>query len=106
MEIIIEKDLFDIANRINKISKNYCLVFDTTSCKYFVCNKNINSIEFSLPYNCLDKRSIDYVLQMKSKNNFEILEDIEKHNQKVFDKNKDIIKQNAIQSAEKILRRS
>lgn len=106
MKIIIKKDVFDISNRIKKINKNFEIIFDTVSNKYYVCDKFLHNIIFTLPSKNLTPNVVDYVLKMQSKDNAQILKDIDEHNEKVFNTNKEKIKQSAIQSAEKILRRS
>ena len=104
MKITIKSDVFNISKRIKNISKNYSIVFNTKTNKYFVCEGNLTI--FTIPYTGLDERTIKFVLERNSKNNDEILKEMETYNEKVFDSNKQKIKQSAIESAEKIMRRS
>ena len=106
MKIKIKNDVFDVTNRIKKLNNNYIIMFDTVGNKYYVCDQFLHNIVFTLPDTSLTPSAIDYVLQMQSKSNAQILEEIDVHNKKVFDTNKQKIKDSAIQSAEKILRRS
>lgn len=100
----INSDIFNISKRVQKIYKNTQIYYDFNTKKYFLCEKE--NIIFTLPFNQLDNRVLNFLRERKAKTNQEILDEIEKYNQKIFQENKEKIKQSAIDCAEKNLRRS
>ena len=70
------------------------------SLKFFVMTK------LCLPYESLDKRAIDYLMERVEKSNFEILEEVEKHNKRIEKNNLEKVVNSSMSVAEKILRRS
>lgn len=75
-------DVYDIAKRIKEIDRSYYIVFNTSKEKFEVhCSQQIGSSYcLTLPYPCLDERTLKYVLKTKSANIDEILEKIENDN--------------------------
>lgn len=100
----INSDIFNISKRVQKIYKNTQIYYDFVTKKYFLCENE--NIIFTLPFNQLDNRVLNFLEERKAKSNQEILNEIEKHNEKIFQQNKEKIKKSAIDCAEKNLRRS
>lgn len=82
MKIKIFCDVYNISNRLKYIDKDYFVVYDTSKNKFEIHNKNQvgSSYCLTLPYSCLDERTIDYVLQTKSENIERILQTIDNEN--------------------------
>ena len=85
MLIKIKKDLFNICKRIKNIDNGYALFFNTRTKKYEVHNFNQlhGSYCSTLPFNKLDSRAIDYLLETQNKNAKKLFEMIEKNNNKL-----------------------
>lgn len=103
--IEVKTDIFNISKRINKIINNSQICYDLCNKKYLLINKITQKIIFSLPYDVLDERSVDYVLERTRKTNDDILSEMNKYNKQLFEENKNRIKESAINCAEKVLRR-
>ncbi len=84
-EIIIENDVFNIANRLKNVDENYYILFNQKSKKFQVHNsaQGKNSFCLSLPYLTLDARAIEYVLKTHVRNFNKIVLEIEKNNSKI-----------------------
>lgn len=81
MKIIIENDVFDIANRLKEIDETYYILYDKIKCRYEVWSKDIvNILCFVVPYNTLDARTIMYAQKTNSNNAQKLFEEIEKNN--------------------------
>ena len=104
MKIKIEKDLFNISKRITKINRDYYIVFDKVKNVFQIYEKN--NLLLTLPFKTLDERALKFIYERIRKSNFEILEEIEKHNQKLDKYNQEKVITKSIECAEKILRRS
>lgn len=103
MTIKIKNDIFNISNRIKKINKNYNLFFNkSTDCYEIWDNKNF--LICTLPFKNLDCRNLDYLRMQLSKNNKEILDDIENFNSIKQKEINEEIKEKALSRAENILR--
>ncbi len=91
MKILIKHDVFNIANRIKQINKNYFIVFNKQTNKFEVHNKTLkNTLCLVLPFKQLDVRTLTYVL--KSEKIDEQFLEIEKNNKKIENSNSNKIK--------------
>jgi len=61
----IKKDVFNIANRLKEINKNYIVYFNTDSNKYELHHKK-HGFCISFPFDELDCRCIDYTLSTRA----------------------------------------
>lgn len=85
---IIKNDIFNIANRLKSIDKNYFVVFNFSRNKFEVHYKRAkNTYELTVPYDALDARTIDFVLKTRIQNKQKIFEEIENSNKKLEQKN-------------------
>ncbi len=82
MLIEITSDVYDIANRIKYIDRNYYIVYNTERNNFEIhCHGQTDgSYCLTLPYNSLDERSLNYVYKTESKNIDKILEEIKNDN--------------------------
>ena len=81
MRIKITNDLFDIAERIKVLNKDYEIYFDTEKQKYtlFAGNK----LQLTIPYDNLDERTIYYAYHTRTDNYLELEKEAEKYNAKL-----------------------
>lgn len=80
--IEITNDLFDIAWRLRSVNNSYRLYYNTQKCRYEVRNSNTNALEFVVPYDELDARTVEYARYTSVQNAELIFSDIEKNNKK------------------------
>lgn len=80
--ILITNDLFDIASRLRSVNSSYRLYYNTQKSRYEVRNSNTNALEFVVPYDELDARTVDYARYTSVQNAEQLFSDIEKHNAK------------------------
>lgn len=78
MKIPIRKDLYDIADRLKEINKNYDLVFNTDNQKFEVEVKGKTQVV--IPFENLDERTLRHVYYTRSENVFNLLDDLEREN--------------------------
>lgn len=102
MKIQIENDVYEIANRIKDIDRDYYLIYDTSKQKFEVHNKSQfgSSYCLTLPYNELDERTLLYVRKTQSANIEEILHDLENDNNILESANKTSAFSNILDSIE------
>ena len=82
MRIKINRDVFNIVNRLKQINKNYFVMFNVKTKKFEIHNKAYNNtLCLTLPYPRLDARAINYVI--KSEQVEETLKEIEVNNKKL-----------------------
>lgn len=92
MLIKIEKDLFNIAQRIKNIDIGYFICFNTKNKKFEVHNKNQARGTYSatIPFNKLDSRAIDYLNETHVRNYKQIFKAIDENNKKLDQKIKEV----------------
>ena len=85
MKIKLISDVYNISKRVKEIDKDYYIVYDTSNNKFEVHNSNQvgSSYCLTLPFNCLDERTLNYVHKTKSTNLEDILQKIENDNNKL-----------------------
>ena len=83
MKIEISQDMYNISKRIKNIDRNYYIVYNTSSGKFEVHSSNQmgNSYCLTVPYDCLDERTLNHVRKTQIANLFDILEQIENDNE-------------------------
>ena len=85
---IVKNDLFNISRRIKQIDKNYFLMFNFKTKKFEVHYKrNKNTLEIILPFNVLDKRTLDLVRKTRVENREKLIEEMDKNNKELELKN-------------------
>lgn len=104
MKIIVKNDIYNISKRIKYINRDYYIVYNNIEKKFQIFDKQ--GVVITLPYKNLDIRGINFLVERLKKSNFEILEEVEKHNQKIDEEARRKTIEQSIDCAEKILRRS
>ena len=81
--IEITNDLFDIASRLRAINDDYRLYYNAQKRRYEVHSAKRQRLQFIVPYDELDARTVEYARYSRVENAKRIFEDIEKHNSKL-----------------------
>lgn len=83
MKIKIENDVYDIANRIKQLDRNYEIYFNTSKNQYEVHNtaQIDGTYCLSVPYSILDERTLKLTRETTSANMDLILNQINNNNQ-------------------------
>ena len=81
--ILITNDLFDIASRLRSVNDSYRLYYNTQKCRYEVRNFATDALEFVVPYDELDARTVEYARYTNVQNASALLEEIERNNEKL-----------------------
>lgn len=84
--LIIEGDAFFINERLKEIDKSYYIVFNTSRNLYEVhsSEQKGNSYAFTVPFDCLDERTLLFARKTRVENQDKIIEEIEKDNEKTY----------------------
>jgi len=79
---IILSDVYNIAKRLKEIDQNYFVVYNTSKYKYEVHNSRQigDSYCLTVPFDCLDARTIVLVQQSRIKNISEMVEKMDFEN--------------------------
>ena len=80
--IEITNDLFDIAWQLRSVNDSYRLFYNTQKRRYEVHNSNTSALEFVVPYDELDARTVEYARYTSVSNAEQIFSDIERNNAK------------------------
>ena len=81
--IEITNDLFDIAWRLRSVCDSYRLYYNTQKCRYEVRNCDTFALEFVVPYDELDARTVEYARYTSVCNANALFEEIERNNAQV-----------------------
>jgi len=81
----INRDLFNIVKRLKAIDKKYFVVFNHKFKRFEIHNASqfSNTLSLVCPYPKLDIRVLDLVIKTRVERGAELLDKIEKHNQKL-----------------------
>lgn len=103
-KILVTNDLFDIAWRLTAVKDSYLLYYNRESNRYEVHDgaKLGNTLEFVVPYDSLDARTVDYTRYSRVENAKAIFADIERHNAEL---QKEQLKQSTELIADSIIQR-
>ena len=80
---LITDDLFDIANRLKSVKDSYVLYYDTAKGRFEVHDGVKHSLEFVVPYEELDARTVEYARRSNVRRAKQIFEEIEAHNRRL-----------------------
>ena len=82
---LIEHDLYGIAERITAIESGYFIVYDSRSGKYEVhsADNKGSTYCFTVPYDELDARTLDYCKRTLVANTDKLLRDLDESNKKL-----------------------
>ena len=106
MLIKLNQDVYNITKRVKEIDKDYYIVYNTSKNKFEVHNsKQIGSAYcLTLPYDCLDERSLNYVYKTRSENIEKIMYEIENLNNSLESAEKTSALTNAFEAIERNLK--
>jgi hypothetical protein len=84
-QMIISSDTFYISERLKEIDESYFLIFNFDKNKFEVHSscQGVQTYCFTVPYNVLDERTIDYALKTRAQNLDEIISQIDKENEEL-----------------------
>lgn len=85
----IQSDVYFICQRLKNIDPSYEVYYNWQN-KCFEVHSNAqtkNSYCFKVPYDVLDARTLDYAVKTRRENRDKLIEEIEKSNQKLYEKN-------------------
>ncbi len=104
---MITNDVFDIAKRIKEIDQDYFVVYDKKLCRFEVHNKRQkpDTLSLVLPYDRLDCRAIDKVLSTRTQYVAKLLEQIDKQNEQLHEKQIKQLADKRIEECHEFLRR-
>jgi len=83
--MLIKNDVFDIASRLKEIDNSYYIIFNPEKKRFEVHSSEIgkSSLCFVVPFDRLDKRTIDYALKTRVQNIKKLEKEIEENNKKI-----------------------
>ena len=87
--VIIKCDCWFIAQRLKEIDSSYYIVFNLSNQKYEVHSylQAKNSYCFTLPFNELDERTLNFALKTRRENQDQLIKEIEENNRVIYEKN-------------------
>ena len=80
---LITDDLFDIATRLKGVKDSYELYYNTERCRYEVHDSQRRCLEFVVPYDELDVRTVEYARYSRVENAKSIFDEVEQHNKRL-----------------------
>ena len=81
--ILVTNDLFDIAWRLHAINDDYRVYYNVAKSRYEVHSHKKKTLEFVVPYDRLDARTVEYARYSRVENAERIFAEIDKHNAKL-----------------------
>ena len=80
---LIENDLFDIASRLRSVNDSYILYYNTEKERYEVHDRVRHCLQFVVPFDELDARTVEYARYSRVENAHKIFAEVEYHNKKL-----------------------
>ena len=84
--IEITNDLYDIALRLRSINDSYRVYYNVQKGRYEVWNADAHRMEFIVPYDQLDARTVEYARYTGVQNADALIAEIERNNEQVEQK--------------------
>ena len=81
--ILVTNDLFDIAWRLRAVNDDYRLYYNVAKNRYEVHSFAKKTLEFVVPYDQLDARTVEYARYSRVENAERIFAEIDEHNAKL-----------------------
>ena len=103
---LIKKDLFGIVNRIKSLNSNYYVFYNSNKKCYELYYKNGFNYNLELTFSSSCLTVLDYIKVCNSRicNAKKIIKQIEEDNQKLQDKNNELLKDELISKTKTLLR--
>ena len=80
---LITDDLFDIANRLRSVKDSYVVYYNTENGRYEVHDSVKGCLEFVVPYDELDARTVEYARYSGVNRAKQIFAEVEEHNMRL-----------------------
>ena len=80
---LITNDLFDIASRLRSVKDSYILYYNLEKGRYEVHDSDKKTLEFVVPYDELDARTVEYARYSRVENAKQIFAEVEEHNRQL-----------------------
>ena len=95
---LITDDLYDVAARLKSVNDDYALYYNTERERYEVHNRHSKHLEFIVPYDELDARTVEYALYSRVENMNRIIAEMDAHNARLEkERAKDVIERAAVE---------
>ncbi len=78
--IPITNDLFDVAKRLLSVNADYRLYYNVAKNRYEVHSAKRGTLQFVVPFDELDARTVDYALKTRVENAEKIFREVEQNN--------------------------
>ena len=80
---LITDDLFDIAHRLAGVKDSYLLYYNVEKGRYEVHDGVKSCLEFVVPFDELDARTVEYARYSRVERAKQIFADVERHNERL-----------------------
>ena len=80
---LITDDLYDIAARLRGVKESYVVYYNTEKERFEVHDSERNCLEFVVPYDELDARTVEYARYSRVENAKRIFEEVEEYNRRL-----------------------
>ena len=80
---LITDDLYDVACRLKSVNENYVVYYNVEKERFEVHDGKKKCLEFVVPYDELDARTVEYARYSRVENAKQILEEIEEYNRRM-----------------------
>ena len=80
---LITDDLYDIVARLRSVKDSYALYYNTERGRYEVRDSVTNRLEFVVPFDELDARTVEYARYSRVENAKRIFAEMEAHNERL-----------------------
>ena len=80
---LITDDLFDIASRLRSVKESYVVYYNTEKGRYEVHDGAKRCLQFVVPYDELDARTVEYARYSDVTNAEQIFAEVEQHNERL-----------------------
>ena len=81
--IEITNDLYDISSRLRGVNDDYRLYYNPQKGRYEVHSAKRGKLQFVVPYDELDARTVEYALYSRVENAELVFRDIERNNRRL-----------------------
>ena len=80
---LITDDLYDIATRLKSVKESYVVYYNTEKEQFEVHDGKRRGLEFIVPYDELDARTVEYARYSRVENAKQIIAEMERHNERL-----------------------
>ena len=103
--VVIKNDLFNIANRLKKIDKNYLLVRNVIKNRFELWyNSCLPKLELVFKTKTIDKRMLDFVNETKVQHVEKLIKEMDCMNEKLKEKEIKRVKEDGIDKIKEVIK--